>query len=151
MTGWYEPVLDRLDKVRKTGDNKWNACCPVHDDTTPSMGLRVVDTAEGQKLLINCFACGARGDSVVESIGLKVGDLFEKDREFTPDPDHLLRKTQENDDWLIVIYDSAKARGERIKYKDHQAYMQAMARRQNRAERGIPQTIIEVDKPEVFL
>lgn len=148
---WYQPVLDRLDKVRQLGTNKWTACCPVHDDSNPSMSVNLHDTPEGQKLGMYCFACGAKGDSVVESMGLSVGALFEDDKEFTPDSDFLLKKTQEADDWLIVIYDSAKARGEKIRYKDHKEYVAALARRERRTALGIPQTIIEVDKPEVFL
>ena len=151
MIEWYSPVLDRLDKVRQLGTHKWTACCPVHDDSNPSMSVTVTDTPEGQKLLFYCFACSAKGDNVVESIGLKIGDLFERSKEFTPDRDFLLKKTQESDDWLIVIYDSAKARGEKIRYKDHKEYVAAMARRELRTALDIPQTIIEVSKPEEFL
>lgn len=145
---WYSPVLDRLDKVRQLGTHKWTACCPVHDDSNPSMSVTVTDTPEGQKLLFYCFACSAKGDSVVESIGLKIGDLFELAKEFTPDRDFLLKKTQEADDWLIVIYDSAKAKGEKIRYKDHKEYVAAMARRELRTALDIPQTIIEVEREE---
>lgn len=145
---WYSPVLDRLDKLRQLGTNRWTACCPVHDDTSPSMSISLADTPEGQKLLLHCFSCGAKGDNVVESIGLKIGDLFELAKEFTPDRDFLLKKTQEADDWLIVIYDSAKAKGEKIRYKDHKDYVAAMARRELRAALDIPQTIIEVEREE---
>ena len=62
----------------------------------------------------------------------------------------LLKKTQEADDWLIVIYDSAKAKGEKIRYKDHKDYVAAMARRELRTALDIPQTIIEV-KTDGFL
>lgn len=135
---WYDQVLDRLDKVRRRGEESWIACCPVHDDKNPSMTVSVKD----RKLLMYCFACGAKGDSVVESIGLSTGALFEDSQEFDADPHYLLKKTQEDDDFLIAIYQSAKRSGERIRYKDHKAYMEAMARRQNRTEAGIAQTII---------
>jgi DNA primase len=39
MIEWYSPVLDRLDKVRQLGTHKWTACCPVHDDSNPSMSV----------------------------------------------------------------------------------------------------------------
>jgi DNA primase len=138
ILSWYDQVLDRLDKVRRRGEESWTACCPVHDDKNPSMQLDVKD----RKLLIHCFACGANGDSVVESIGLSTGALFEDSQEFDADPHYLLKKTQEDDDFLIAIYQSAKRNGERIRYKDHKAYMEAMARRHNRTEAGIAQTII---------
>ena len=142
ILSWYDQVLDRLDKVRRRGTHKWIACCPVHDDSNPSMSINLHDTPEGQKLGMYCFACGAKGDSVVESIGLNAGALFEDSQEFDADPHYLLKKTQEDDDFLIAIYQSAKRSGERIRYKDHKAYMEAMARRHNRTEAGIAQTII---------
>ena len=148
MMEWYQPVLDRLDKVRQLGSHKWTACCPVHDDTNPSMSVFLNDTPEGQKLGMYCFACGAKGDSVVESVGLKIGDLFERSKEFTPDRYYLLQKTVDADDFTIVIYETDKAKGRKIRYKDHKEYVAAMARRELRTALGIPQTIIEVEKEE---
>lgn len=147
---WYAPVLDRLDKLRQSGTNKWTACCPVHDDSNPSMSVTVTDTPDGQKLLFYCFSCGAKGDSVIESIGLKVGDLFEQGKDFTPDRNYLLSKSVEDDDFYILIYDTDKSKGKKIRYKDHKEYVAAMARRELRTAAGIPQTIIEIEK-DVFL
>ena len=148
MMEWYQPILDRLDKVRQLGSHKWTACCPVHDDSNPSMSVNLHDTPEGQKLGMYCFACGAKGDSVVESVGLKIGDLFERSKEFIPDRHYLLQKTVDADDFTIVIYETDKAKGRKIRYKDHKEYMAAMARRELRTALGIPQTIIEVEKEE---
>ena len=150
MMEWYAPALDRLDKLRQSGTNKWTACCPVHDDSNPSMSVTVTDTPEGQKLLFYCFSCGAKGDSVIESIGLKVGDLFEQSKDFTPDRNYLLNKSVEDDDFYILIYDTDKSKGKKIRYKDHKEYVAAMARRELRTAAGIPQTIIEIEK-DVFL
>ena len=146
MMEWYAPVLDRLDKLRQSGTNKWTACCPVHDDSNPSMSVTVTDTPDGQKLLFYCFSCGAKGDSVIESIGLKVGDLFEQGKDFTPDRNYLLSKSVEDDDFYILIYDTDKSKGKKIRYKDHKEYVAAMARRELRTAAGIPQTIIEIEK-----
>jgi hypothetical protein len=151
MMGWYEPVLDMLDKLKGKGQDKWMACCPVHDDSNPSMSIKLADGADGQRLLFYCFSCGAKGDSVVKSLGLGVGALFEKSRDFTPDRDYHLKKTQEWDDTYILIHESAMARGDRIRYKDHKLYQESMARREERARRGIYQNIIEVKKPDKFL
>jgi DNA primase len=145
MMEWYAPVLDRLDKLRQSGTNKWTACCPVHDDSNPSMSVTVTDTPDGQKLLFYCFSCGAKGDSVIESIGLKVGDLFEQSKDFTLDRNYLLSKSVEDDDFYILIYETDKSKGKKIRYKDHKEYVAAMARRELRTAAGIPQTIIEIE------
>jgi len=142
---WYSPVLDRLDKLKQLGTNKWTACCPVHDDSNPSMSVSLADTPEGQKLLFYCFSCGAKGDNVIESLGLKIGDLFERSKEFTPDRHYLLQKTVDADDFSILIYETDKAKGRKIRYKDHKEYVAAMARRELRTALDIPQTIIEVE------
>jgi len=43
------PVLDRLDKVKQTGPDRWIACCPAHDDKSPSLAVRELD--DGRILL----------------------------------------------------------------------------------------------------
>lgn len=36
-------LLDRLDKVKKTGKGAWSACCPSHTDRGPSLSIRETD------------------------------------------------------------------------------------------------------------
>ncbi len=65
-------LLSRLQRVRKTGADRWIACCPAHDDRSPSLTVRQV---EDGRILVHCFSgCGAA--DVVESVGLSLGDLF---------------------------------------------------------------------------
>jgi hypothetical protein len=67
-------ILDRVVGCRSTGEGKWIACCPAHEDKSPSLSIREKDDG---RILINCFAgCGA-GD-VLDAIGLRMADLFEK-------------------------------------------------------------------------
>jgi hypothetical protein len=47
-----EALLSRLVKVRKTGSGRWLACCPAHDDKTPS--LSICEKSDG-RVLIHCF------------------------------------------------------------------------------------------------
>jgi hypothetical protein len=67
-----DKVLSRLHKVRKTGDGQWLACCPAHDDKTPSMTVREVDG----RLLVHCFS-GCSASNIMASLGLSLGDLFD--------------------------------------------------------------------------
>lgn len=61
-----ENILKCLDKVRKTGRNKWQACCPAHDDKGPSLAVRELDDG---RVLIHCFAgCGAV--EILDAVGL---------------------------------------------------------------------------------
>ena len=67
-----ETLLNQLDKVKRTGDGKWLACCPAHDDSDPSMSIR--EMADG-RILIHCFA-GCTPAEIMASVGLSMTDLF---------------------------------------------------------------------------
>lgn len=67
-----ETILQRLDKVRKTGPDKWQACCPAHDDSGPSLAIKETDDG---RVLLHCFAgCGAA--EVLDALGLEFSELF---------------------------------------------------------------------------
>ena len=65
-------LLDKLENVRKTGPDSWQALCPAHSDKTRSLSLR--ETEEGV-VLVHCFA-GCDVHSVVSAVGLELSDLF---------------------------------------------------------------------------
>lgn len=128
---WYDSVLDRLDKVKSQGTDRWVACCPVHDDKNPSMSISVKTNRGvegGEVLLFHCHSCGAKGDSVVKSLGLSASSLFQNRQIFDADDNWLLKKTKEEDDMYIAIYDSAVNRGEKPRYSDYKAYKVSKAR-----------------------
>jgi len=66
-----QKLLERLDKVRAAGKGSWMACCPAHDDKSPSLSITEADG----KLLVYCHAqCPPL--SVIEAVGLTWDDLF---------------------------------------------------------------------------
>lgn len=66
------PILSKLDKVRKNGYNRWIACCPAHDDRNPSLSIA---EPEPNKILIHCHA-GCKTSNVLAAIDLEMTDLF---------------------------------------------------------------------------
>lgn len=62
----------RLSKCRKIGPDRWSACCPAHQDKTPSL---LVSERKDGSIGIHCFS-GCSTQSIVESIGLTLVDLF---------------------------------------------------------------------------
>jgi len=68
-----DALLPRLDKVRETGPGQWLACCPAHEDRTPSLSIKQTD----DRLLVHCFA-GCPASDVVAALGLSLADLFDK-------------------------------------------------------------------------
>lgn len=75
-----ELLLSKLDKVKKSGPNRWTCACPAHADKSPSMHVLLADDG---KILINCKAgCGAY--DILGAIGLEFQDLFPDTAEFSP-------------------------------------------------------------------
>lgn len=67
-----ETLLNRLEKVKRTGENRWVARCPAHDDKHPSLAVR--EMPDG-RVLVKCFA-GCGFDAIVAAAGLEPSDLF---------------------------------------------------------------------------
>jgi len=65
-------ILSELDKVKHTGEGKWLAACPAHNDKSPSLAIKEADNGN---ILIHCFA-GCSVQEIVESIGLTLADLM---------------------------------------------------------------------------
>ena len=71
-----ENLLSRLEKVRPTARGEWVACCPAHDDRTPSLAVK--DAGDG-RILVHCFA-GCEVTTVLAVVGLKLADLMPESR-----------------------------------------------------------------------
>ena len=65
------PILERLQKVKTSGHGKFMACCPAHEDRSPSLSIRVADDG---RVLLHCFA-GCSPEAVVEAVGMRMLDL----------------------------------------------------------------------------
>ena len=65
-----EPILSRLSKVRGR-NGSYTACCPAHDDKSPSLAIR----EEDGKVLLHCFG-GCSVSDVVGALGMEMTDLF---------------------------------------------------------------------------
>jgi len=71
-------ILGRLQKVNAAGSDKWQACCPAHEDGSPSLSIK--ETAEGN-ILIKCWA-GCSAQDICAAIGLELKDLFNESQKF---------------------------------------------------------------------
>ncbi len=64
-------LLCHLDQVTSVGPG-WRACCPAHDDTTPSLNI---DIAWDGRILIYCHA-GCPAKQIMQALGLTLCALF---------------------------------------------------------------------------
>lgn len=65
-------LLQGLHKVRRTGQQTWMACCPAHEDKSPSLSVKEADDG---RVLLHCWA-GCTVHEVVGALGLGLADLF---------------------------------------------------------------------------
>lgn len=67
-----ENLLSRLEKVKRRSNNQWMACCPVHQEKTPSLSIK----DDNGTIIMKCFGCDASGLDVIYALGMEPSDLF---------------------------------------------------------------------------
>lgn len=114
-----DAFLAQLDKVRG-GNGRWMACCPAHDDRTPSLTI-----AEGDdgRVLLHCFG-GCSPGAVVAAVGMKLSDLMpegalsvEPMRKMRIPPADVLRAMAFSAT-VVAIYASDMAQGKELTRED---------------------------------
>lgn len=65
-------LLSRLEAVRCTGEGRYLAKCPAHEDRSPSLSVRELDDG---RTLLHCFA-GCAAQDIVAAVGLDMAALF---------------------------------------------------------------------------
>jgi len=80
LQGRFDELLARLDRCaaaagrrrpRRGHGDSYMACCPAHDDSDPSLALRL----EGDKILAHCFGT-CETEDVVAAVGMPMEALF---------------------------------------------------------------------------
>jgi len=133
-----ENILSSLQKVKKSGGNKWMACCPSHDDSDPSLAIRLEDDG---RILLHCFA-GCTALDIVHSVGLELKDLMpEIDKEnFHPfafaRAEIARRKRREeevsHEKLVIKIAESDRKKGKKLSREDLRREAEAFVSLQER-------------------
>lgn len=81
----YEDFISRFEK-KKRGGYGFMLVCPAHEDSPKSPSL-CAWAGDNSNVMLKCFA-GCTNEKVVSALGLKMKDLFAKERavQFTPPP-----------------------------------------------------------------
>lgn len=72
-------ILNSLDRVRKSGRNKWRAPCPVHGGKDLNM---IISERSDGSVGAHCFVCGANGVDLVDNLALDRSEIFAPDSEY---------------------------------------------------------------------
>jgi CHC2 zinc finger len=67
-----ERLAERLN-AKSTGDGRWMAKCPAHDDRTPSLSLR---RGRDGRNLWHCFGAGCAPHDIARAIAVPVEELL---------------------------------------------------------------------------
>ena len=67
-----ESFISRLDGVKETGQGKYVARCPAHDDKSPSLSIK--ECGDG-RILIHDFA-GCETEDVLAAVGMTFSDIM---------------------------------------------------------------------------
>jgi DNA primase len=101
-------LVQRSVKLTRAG-REWKACCPFHDETTPSFYVN------DQKQFYHCFGCGAHGDAIswmVDHAGLQFMDAVKELAGMAgmevPAPDPAMAKRAEQRASLIDVTEAAQ-------------------------------------------
>lgn len=64
-------LLGKLQRVKESGRDSWQACCPAHDDKSPSLKIDV----KNDKILIKCWT-GCSTQEILNAVGMDFEDIF---------------------------------------------------------------------------
>lgn len=64
-------LLGRLERVKRVKSDQFVACCPAHDDSSPSLAIRDM----GARVLVHCYA-GCTFDEIRDALGMQAHEFF---------------------------------------------------------------------------
>ncbi len=134
MKNNIDALLSKLKKVTQRGQGQWMACCPAHEDRSPSLAIK--ENHDG-RVLLKCFAgCGAA--DVVHAVGLTLSDLFPEGGKDQLDPfafarierkkSHDLANEIQREKLILAIAQSDREKGKTISPKDRERELEAFKR-----------------------
>ena len=68
-----EALVSRLEKAKRIGSGRWQACCPAHPDRTPSLRIRELDDG---RVLVKCFGQDCAFEDIVAAAGVDMDEMF---------------------------------------------------------------------------
>lgn len=128
-------ILDHLEKLRQTGEDKWESLCPVHG-SEKNRTLKILRKRDNSWVM-HCLSCHCKGVDVFRHLGQDLKEMF-GDKEYSqPIISNKNKERYVEDQYFIEIYKADEKSGKRITYQDKRRYKLALARTKNLQEMGI--------------
>ena len=94
-----ESILGRLDKVRKSGRDKWRAPCVVHGGKDLNM---IISERSDGSVGAYCFVCGASAVDLADTLGLDRSEVFAPDSDYKAPVITKQMESEEKQDRMII-------------------------------------------------
>lgn len=123
-----DELLNSLSGIKSRGQDRWTALCPVHNEKSASLSIRLIDN---DSIICHCFGCGANGVDVANALGLDLAVLFperEHKRQRTPFPAADILKALYNEVLVFSIFAGDLKKGKKISDVDYERAMKAASR-----------------------
>lgn len=130
-----DALLDHLEGVKRTGDGRWLARCPAHEDRRASLAVR--ELGDG-RVLAHCFA-GCSIAEVLGAVGLEMSALFPEKQidgkpERRPFPAADILRAVSFETMIVSLAAAQLAKGKKLAAEDHERLKLAASRLQAAAE-----------------
>ena len=96
-------LLERLERVKRTGPGKWIASSPTREDRSPSLAIRELDDGT---VLVHDFG-GDTVESILSAVGLSFEDLYPEHP--TPGRKPVKRPFNASDVLALVAFEASVA------------------------------------------
>jgi len=125
-----ELILDRLEGVKCTGESRWLANCPAHNDRHPSLSIK--ETSEGV-VLLKCWS-GCTAHEIASAAGISLSELFpsssvmHRKGERRPFPTADVFRALADEMLFIAMSSCDLIKGKALTETDHQRLLLAVGR-----------------------
>lgn len=116
-----DDFLARLDKVKQKKTGQWVACCPAHDDKSPSLSI---GEGDGGRILLKCWS-GCSALEIINAVGMSWDDLFPDDRKHSKSLFSHMTTKPVLDDYIVELFESDVKAKKAISSSDKKRYRDA--------------------------
>jgi hypothetical protein len=122
-------ILSKLKKVVTKPNDTWMACCPAHQDKSPSLSI---SQSNDGKILLYCFA-GCSIEEITDALGIDLSQLFPDSHFNRSEYYHQLKQSQykeilSNEKMIVAIAEAEVKRNQELGSKDRARHLLALSR-----------------------
>lgn len=111
-----EQIANSLDKPRRKGPDSWLACCPAHDDNSPSLAI----TDKEDTTLVYCFS-GCSQENVIDTLR-SMGLWPERNNQYKKSKVYYSKQELLDRQFFVVLVEADIKKGMKIPSRDLHNY-----------------------------